>query len=159
MLLLLDEKLEPSKYRFFRILGKKNLQYALGGLWNEIRKCFSIPKVVKLTSSLQFFLITKCFLIRLLHKFMALALLVLITSLFPLNFLSSSPKSVFSGSLGCGNLSERRASGLVFCESNTSEYRTICVSSSVLFHLYSVSISGMQCCGLNNNRNPYKRVS
>ncbi|KAK5897743.1 hypothetical protein CgunFtcFv8_015221 [Champsocephalus gunnari] len=33
--------------------------------------------------------------------------------------------SVFSGSLGCGNLSERRASGLVFCESNTSEYRTI----------------------------------
>ncbi|KAM6970810.1 extended synaptotagmin-2 isoform 1-T1 [Tautogolabrus adspersus] len=34
--------------------------------------------------------------------------------------------SVFTGSLGCGNLSERRASGLVFCESNTSEYRTIC---------------------------------
>ncbi|XP_039899732.1 extended synaptotagmin-2 isoform X1 [Simochromis diagramma] len=34
--------------------------------------------------------------------------------------------SVFSGSLGCGNLSERRASGLVFCESNTSEYKTIC---------------------------------
>ncbi|KAL7374212.1 hypothetical protein ABVT39_023999 [Epinephelus coioides] len=33
--------------------------------------------------------------------------------------------SVFTGSLGCGNLSERRASGLVFCESNTSEYRTI----------------------------------
>uniref|UniRef100_A0A3Q1C2I5 Extended synaptotagmin-like protein 2b n=1 Tax=Amphiprion ocellaris TaxID=80972 RepID=A0A3Q1C2I5_AMPOC len=36
--------------------------------------------------------------------------------------------SVFTGSLGCGNLSERRASGLVFCESNTSEYRTIFVS-------------------------------
>lgn len=34
--------------------------------------------------------------------------------------------SVFTGSLGCGNLSERRASGLVFCESNASEYRTIC---------------------------------
>ncbi|XP_061613783.1 LOW QUALITY PROTEIN: extended synaptotagmin-2 [Phyllopteryx taeniolatus] len=33
--------------------------------------------------------------------------------------------SIFSGSLGCGNLSERRASGLVFCESNSSEYRTI----------------------------------
>ncbi|XP_075936823.1 extended synaptotagmin-2 [Anarhichas minor] len=33
--------------------------------------------------------------------------------------------SVFTGSLGCGNLSARRASGLVFCESNTSEYRTI----------------------------------
>ncbi|XP_034997989.2 extended synaptotagmin-2 isoform X1 [Hippoglossus stenolepis] len=33
--------------------------------------------------------------------------------------------SVFTGSLGCGNLSERRASGLVFCESNTSAYRTI----------------------------------
>ncbi|XP_040921970.1 extended synaptotagmin-2 isoform X1 [Toxotes jaculatrix] len=33
--------------------------------------------------------------------------------------------SVFTGSLGCGNLSQRRASGLVFCESNTSEYRTI----------------------------------
>lgn len=74
-----------------------------------------------------------------------LALSVLITSPFPLNFLSSSPKSVFSGSLGCGNLSERRASGLVFCESNTSEYKTICVSSPVLFHLYSASSSGMQC--------------
>ncbi|CAN9506356.1 unnamed protein product [Ophioblennius macclurei] len=34
--------------------------------------------------------------------------------------------SVFTGSLGCGNLSERRASGLVFCETNTSQYRTIC---------------------------------
>ncbi|KAL6097723.1 esyt2 [Pungitius sinensis] len=33
--------------------------------------------------------------------------------------------SVFTGSLGCGNLSQRRASGLVFCESNTSEYRTL----------------------------------
>ncbi|XP_049605841.1 extended synaptotagmin-2 isoform X3 [Syngnathus scovelli] len=33
--------------------------------------------------------------------------------------------SLFSGSLGCGNLSERRASGLVFCESDSSEYRTI----------------------------------
>ncbi|XP_057680662.1 extended synaptotagmin-2 isoform X2 [Corythoichthys intestinalis] len=33
--------------------------------------------------------------------------------------------SIFSGSLGCGNLSERRASGLVFCESNSSDYRTI----------------------------------
>lgn len=31
--------------------------------------------------------------------------------------------SVFTGSLGCGNLSERRASGLIFCESNTAEYR------------------------------------
>ncbi|XP_035765486.1 extended synaptotagmin-2-A [Neolamprologus brichardi] len=38
--------------------------------------------------------------------------------------------SVFSGSLGCGNLSERRASGLVFCESNTSEYKTICSNLS-----------------------------
>ncbi|XP_054893678.1 extended synaptotagmin-2 isoform X2 [Poeciliopsis prolifica] len=28
---------------------------------------------------------------------------------------------VFTGSLGCGNLSERRASGLIFCESDTSE--------------------------------------
>lgn len=89
-----------------------------------------------------------------------LALSVLITSPFPLNFLSSSPKSVFSGSLGCGNLSERRASGLVFCESNTSEYKTICVSSPVLFHLYSASISGMQCwVGLNNNRSPCKHES
>ncbi|XP_034416123.1 extended synaptotagmin-2 [Cyclopterus lumpus] len=33
--------------------------------------------------------------------------------------------SVFTGSLGCGNLRERRASGLVFYESNTSEYRTL----------------------------------
>uniref|UniRef100_A0AAQ4NWW6 Extended synaptotagmin 2 n=1 Tax=Gasterosteus aculeatus aculeatus TaxID=481459 RepID=A0AAQ4NWW6_GASAC len=33
--------------------------------------------------------------------------------------------SVFTGSLGCGNLGQRRASGLVFCESNTSEYRTL----------------------------------
>ncbi|XP_061778222.1 extended synaptotagmin-2 isoform X4 [Nerophis ophidion] len=33
--------------------------------------------------------------------------------------------SIFSGSLGCGNLSERRASGLVFCESSGSEYRRI----------------------------------
>ncbi|XP_037549873.1 extended synaptotagmin-2-A-like [Nematolebias whitei] len=32
---------------------------------------------------------------------------------------------VFTGSLGCGNLSERRASGLIFCESNTTEGRTI----------------------------------
>lgn len=47
-----------------------------------------------------------------------------ISSLLPLHL-----KSVFTGSLGCGNLSERRASGLVFCESNTSEYRKICVSS------------------------------
>ncbi|KAK9527651.1 hypothetical protein VZT92_014194 [Zoarces viviparus] len=38
--------------------------------------------------------------------------------------------SVFTGSLGCGNLSARRASGLVFCESNTSEYRTICSNLS-----------------------------
>lgn len=37
-------------------------------------------------------------------------------------------KSVFTGSLGCGNLSQRKASGLVFCETNTSEYRKICVS-------------------------------
>ncbi|XP_038153864.1 extended synaptotagmin-2 isoform X1 [Cyprinodon tularosa] len=28
---------------------------------------------------------------------------------------------VFTGSLGCGNLSERRASGLIFCEGDTSE--------------------------------------
>eukprot|EP00063_Salmo_salar_P038266 XP_014013101.1 PREDICTED: extended synaptotagmin-2-A-like isoform X4 [Salmo salar] len=33
--------------------------------------------------------------------------------------------SVFTGSFGCGNLKERRASGLVFCESNTSMYRTL----------------------------------
>ncbi|XP_054621726.1 extended synaptotagmin-2 isoform X2 [Dunckerocampus dactyliophorus] len=33
--------------------------------------------------------------------------------------------SIFSGSLGCGNLSERRASGLVFCESGDSECRSI----------------------------------
>uniref|UniRef100_A0A7N6AJ28 Extended synaptotagmin-like protein 2b n=1 Tax=Anabas testudineus TaxID=64144 RepID=A0A7N6AJ28_ANATE len=39
--------------------------------------------------------------------------------------------SVFTGSLGCGNLSERRASGLVFCESSTSGYRTIFVSPLV----------------------------
>uniref|UniRef100_A0A8D0D116 Extended synaptotagmin 2 n=1 Tax=Sander lucioperca TaxID=283035 RepID=A0A8D0D116_SANLU len=43
--------------------------------------------------------------------------------------------SVFTGSLGCGNLSERRASGLVFCESNTSEYRTIFVSPPVLLFM------------------------
>ncbi|KAK6299958.1 hypothetical protein J4Q44_G00299910 [Coregonus suidteri] len=33
--------------------------------------------------------------------------------------------SVFTGSFGCGNLKERRASGLVFCENNTSMYRTL----------------------------------
>ncbi|XP_056155208.1 extended synaptotagmin-2-A [Lampris incognitus] len=33
--------------------------------------------------------------------------------------------TVFTGSLGCGNLGERRASGLVFCERNASEYRTL----------------------------------
>ncbi|KAM3860757.1 extended synaptotagmin-2-A [Diretmus argenteus] len=33
--------------------------------------------------------------------------------------------SVFTGSLGCGNLSERRALGLVFCESSASGYRTL----------------------------------
>uniref|UniRef100_A0A8C7HMV8 Extended synaptotagmin 2 n=1 Tax=Oncorhynchus kisutch TaxID=8019 RepID=A0A8C7HMV8_ONCKI len=33
--------------------------------------------------------------------------------------------SVFTGSVGCGNLKERRASGLVFCESDTSIYRTL----------------------------------
>uniref|UniRef100_A0A8C8FL07 Extended synaptotagmin-2 n=1 Tax=Oncorhynchus tshawytscha TaxID=74940 RepID=A0A8C8FL07_ONCTS len=33
--------------------------------------------------------------------------------------------SIFTGSVGCGNLKERRASGLVFCESNTSMYRTL----------------------------------
>uniref|UniRef100_A0A8C7IDA8 Extended synaptotagmin 2 n=1 Tax=Oncorhynchus kisutch TaxID=8019 RepID=A0A8C7IDA8_ONCKI len=33
--------------------------------------------------------------------------------------------SVFTGSFGCGNLTERRASGLVFCENNTSMYRTL----------------------------------
>uniref|UniRef100_A0A673XXZ1 Extended synaptotagmin 2 n=1 Tax=Salmo trutta TaxID=8032 RepID=A0A673XXZ1_SALTR len=40
--------------------------------------------------------------------------------------------SVFTGSFGCGNLKERRASGLVFCESNTSMYRTLFVSPLVL---------------------------
>uniref|UniRef100_A0A8D3DVB1 Extended synaptotagmin 2 n=1 Tax=Scophthalmus maximus TaxID=52904 RepID=A0A8D3DVB1_SCOMX len=49
--------------------------------------------------------------------------------------------SVFTGSLGCGNLSERRASGLVFCESNTSEYRTILVSPPECLHPDGVSIS------------------
>ncbi|XP_017262284.1 extended synaptotagmin-2 isoform X2 [Kryptolebias marmoratus] len=32
---------------------------------------------------------------------------------------------VFTGSLGCGNLGERRASGLIFCESNSTESKTI----------------------------------
>uniref|UniRef100_A0A667Y3B7 Extended synaptotagmin 2 n=1 Tax=Myripristis murdjan TaxID=586833 RepID=A0A667Y3B7_9TELE len=49
--------------------------------------------------------------------------------------------SVFTGSLGCGNLRERRASGLVFCESSTSEYRTLFVSPPALLHPGSVSIS------------------
>uniref|UniRef100_A0A8C7MK94 Extended synaptotagmin 2 n=1 Tax=Oncorhynchus kisutch TaxID=8019 RepID=A0A8C7MK94_ONCKI len=40
--------------------------------------------------------------------------------------------SVFTGSVGCGNLKERRASGLVFCESDTSIYRTLFVSPPVL---------------------------
>uniref|UniRef100_A0A8C8JJZ0 Extended synaptotagmin-2 n=1 Tax=Oncorhynchus tshawytscha TaxID=74940 RepID=A0A8C8JJZ0_ONCTS len=40
--------------------------------------------------------------------------------------------SIFTGSVGCGNLKERRASGLVFCESNTSMYRTLFVSPPVL---------------------------
>lgn len=62
-----------------------------------------------------------------------------ISSLLPLH-----PKSVFTGSLGCGNLSERRASGLVFCESNTSEYRKICVSS--LWCPVSISISSCGAC-------------
>lgn len=65
------------------------------------------------------------------------------------HFLSSPPKSVFTGSLGCGNLSERRASGLVFCESDSSEYRTICVSPTVLLHPDSVSISRvLRWCGV-----------
>ncbi|KAI2662524.1 Extended synaptotagmin-2 [Labeo rohita] len=34
-------------------------------------------------------------------------------------------KSVFEGSFGCGNLKERRASGLVFCENPDSLYRTL----------------------------------
>lgn len=58
----------------------------------------------------------------------------LISSLLPPHL-----KSVFTGSLGCGNLSERRASGLVFCESNTSEYRKICVS--FLWRLAFISVS------------------
>ncbi|XP_019900914.2 extended synaptotagmin-2 isoform X2 [Esox lucius] len=33
--------------------------------------------------------------------------------------------SVFEGNLGCGNLKERRASGLVFCENTASLYRTL----------------------------------
>nr|XP_015810128.2 extended synaptotagmin-2-A isoform X3 [Nothobranchius furzeri] len=41
---------------------------------------------------------------------------------------------VFTGSLGCGNLSERRASGLIFCESDTSECRTIFSNLSDLPH-------------------------
>uniref|UniRef100_A0A6Q2XHV1 Extended synaptotagmin-like protein 2b n=1 Tax=Esox lucius TaxID=8010 RepID=A0A6Q2XHV1_ESOLU len=33
--------------------------------------------------------------------------------------------SVFTGSFGCGNVNERRASGLVFCENSTPVYRTL----------------------------------
>lgn len=64
----------------------------------------------------------------------------LISSLLPLHL-----KNVFTGSLGCGNLSERRASGLVFCESNTSEYRKICVSS--LWRPPGISVSRVVVCG------------
>uniref|UniRef100_A0A6Q2X729 Extended synaptotagmin-like protein 2b n=1 Tax=Esox lucius TaxID=8010 RepID=A0A6Q2X729_ESOLU len=39
--------------------------------------------------------------------------------------------SVFTGSFGCGNVNERRASGLVFCENSTPVYRTL---FSDLFH-------------------------
>ncbi len=41
-------------------------------------------------------------------------------------------KSVFEGSFGCGNLKERRASGLVFCENPDSLYRTLFVSLPVI---------------------------
>lgn len=71
--------------------------------------------------------------------------------LFPLRL----HKSVFTGSLGCGNLRERRASGLVFCESNTSEYRTICVSHPVPLHPNSVSIRCVHWCEWNGNRSPW----
>lgn len=71
--------------------------------------------------------------------------------LFPLRL----HKSVFTGSLGCGNLRERRASGLVFCESNTSEYRTICVSHPVPLHPSSVSIRCVHWCEWNGNRSPW----
>lgn len=62
-----------------------------------------------------------------------------ITPVFYFPSSSSPTKSVFTGSLGCGNLSERKASGLVFCETNTSEYRKICVSS--LWRPAGVSVS------------------
>ncbi|XP_043100038.1 extended synaptotagmin-2 isoform X1 [Puntigrus tetrazona] len=38
---------------------------------------------------------------------------------------ASNLPSVFEGSFGCGNLKERRASGLVFCENQDSLYRTL----------------------------------
>ncbi|XP_077085216.1 extended synaptotagmin-2 isoform X1 [Siphateles boraxobius] len=38
---------------------------------------------------------------------------------------ASNLPSVFEGSFGCGNLKERRASGLVFCENPDSLYRTL----------------------------------
>lgn len=74
------------------------------------------------------------------------------------------PKSVFTGSLGCGNLRERRASGLVFCESNTSEYRKICVSALPCPHPstpldpdpaplpHSCIPTSVRCCGLHSQR-------
>ncbi|XP_068604284.1 extended synaptotagmin-2-B [Brachionichthys hirsutus] len=48
--------------------------------------------------------------------------------------------SIFTGSLGCGNLRERRASGLVFCESNTSQYRTSNLSDFTNDGLKQVSV-------------------
>ncbi|XP_073692700.1 extended synaptotagmin-2-A-like [Garra rufa] len=45
---------------------------------------------------------------------------------------ASNLPSVFEGSFGCGNLKERRASGLVFCENPDSLYRTLFVSLTVI---------------------------
>lgn len=38
-------------------------------------------------------------------------------------------KSVFAGSLGCGNLNERRASGIVICANSSSPSRSLFVSA------------------------------
>uniref|UniRef100_A0A8C1BCA2 Extended synaptotagmin 2 n=1 Tax=Cyprinus carpio carpio TaxID=630221 RepID=A0A8C1BCA2_CYPCA len=50
---------------------------------------------------------------------------------------ASNLPSVFEGSFGCGNLKERRASGLVFCENPDSLCRTLFVSVPVICILQS----------------------
>ncbi|KAM8822503.1 extended synaptotagmin-2 isoform 5-T5 [Spinachia spinachia] len=64
--------------------------------------------------------------------------------------------SVFTGSLGCGNLSERRASGLVFCERSTSEYRTLFSSLSDFTYegLKQVSVFKALKCAKKSSSEP-----